>query len=74
MTLSSAAALSKDRSSAPRLRVFQHRHFAAIAGMIASFGYPQERERLVLHFANTLARSNVNFDRARFLRACGVAS
>jgi len=62
----------KDARTAETLPVFQHRHFAAIAAVFAAGqdegpGYSSAHE-----MANMLQRSNPRFDRARFLRACGV--
>lgn len=50
----------------------QRRHFKLIAETIADFGYPADQRRLAAHFANKLAATNPLFNRARFLRACGV--
>ena len=75
MPLSATAALRKDIAS--RATRMEHRHFAAIAGIIATLpldahAYPHDE--VARHFANELHATNANFDRRRFLRACGVAS
>jgi hypothetical protein len=79
----------KDARTAETLPVFQHRHFAAIAAVFAEdrraqdlLGYPKYGEDardwhwhdLVTSVAAMFERSNPRFDRARFLRACGVES
>lgn len=65
-----------------------HRHFAYIAAVFKASGdedahsvFPKshldvrafERAWLACGMADALARTNPRFDRARFLRACGVA-
>ena len=54
----------------------QRRHFELIARTISEELPPNsEAQRLsALAFADMLASTNPNFDRARFLRACGVES
>jgi hypothetical protein len=50
-------------------------HFQLIADVVKdSIGYstPDSRNVLAREFANKLASTNPNFDRARFLVACGV--
>lgn len=55
-----------------RADIFQRRHYALIAMIIASM--PDiERWFTAHHFANILA-DNPRFDRVRFLRACGVVA
>ena len=58
----------------------QHRHFATIATIIrestllgndATFS-ADERAKVALLFAGRLRATNSNFDRRRFLLACGV--
>lgn len=73
------AAFSKDKTNAKAFETLQHRHYAVIAGIIATLnhtprkdGYFTMREGTADHFANELS-ANPRFDRARFLRACGVA-
>lgn len=71
--LTPETALRKDRNAAPA--TMQHRHFATIAAIIAEYGSvesPSEARAMARHFADRLTRTNPNFDRARFLRACGV--
>jgi hypothetical protein len=48
-------------------------HFQVIADAIATFetAYDTNTE-LAEHFADQLSRTNPNFDRERFLTACGV--
>lgn len=50
----------------------ERRHFELIAKTIADYGYPLDQRRLAPHFARVLAHTNPNFNRARFLEACGV--
>lgn len=67
--LTAASALRKDRRTSGQL---EHRHFAQIARIIAT-EFPRARIRQTAGaFADGLARTNPRFDRARFLRACGV--
>jgi hypothetical protein len=47
----------------------QHRHFATIATIIREAELP-ERDLWAREFADRLARTNCNFNRDRFLRAC----
>jgi hypothetical protein len=65
------AALRKDRANA-RQPVLQHRHYAVIAGIIASLKVEGEdaRREIAEQFADRMATTNGNFDRARFLKAC----
>jgi hypothetical protein len=71
MPLSYKAALQKDKTTgAPQM---QHRHFAFIASVIKASGERNEdKRRWATHFAVDLARTNPNFDRARFYTAAGV--
>ena len=78
MPLTTESATRKDKRSAkyPRMDAMQHRHFAVIAGIIASMpnhaATLRTAERSVaLQFADALTGSNQRFDRGRFLRACG---
>lgn len=67
MTLTTKSASRKDRTT--RLADMEHRHFATIATFIreAPLRFPED---LACYFAERLAETNPNFDRARFLRAC----
>ncbi len=68
MALSSAAAARKDASAKePNM---QHRHFAFIARTIANMPESVNRLTVARQFAATLAMTNPNFDRARFIAAC----
>lgn len=70
MPLTSEAALRKDRTTG--LSPMQHRHFATIATIIAEgSSCPIERESVAYMFADRLSETNPNFDRDRFMRACG---
>lgn len=71
MTLSIEAALNKDQRSAKTraASALQHRHYAVIAGIIADLPSAM-RGDVASEFARALA-TNPNFNRARFLRACG---
>ena len=53
----------------------QRRHFELIASTIkgASTVPAEHRATMAEEFADALARTNSNFDRDRFLRACGCA-
>lgn len=77
MPLSIESALRKDKRSGQyrQLDAMQHRHYAVIAAIIAAM--PSHAATLrtakrstALLFADKLA-TNSNFNRARFLRACG---
>lgn len=74
MTLSIQAASRKD--ARVNTEGFQHRHFAAVAAILlqraAHPSYADEAVKYVLDFADAFGRDNPRFDRARFLRACGV--
>jgi hypothetical protein len=52
----------------------QRRHFEMIAETLRRHTpqYPAAVAALARDFADTLARTNQRFDRARFLAACGV--
>lgn len=71
--LSPHAAKNKDARSA-QTASFQHRHFAAIAAIIASMRKQGWNEQIIFHladrFADELAATNPRFDRKRFLAAC----
>lgn len=71
------AAARKDALGASHPATLQHRHFAVIAGILADLGpnqgvFDNQRLSIAGHFADELAGTNPNFDRARFLKACGV--
>lgn len=71
MALTTEAAARKDKTNAGV--TMEHRHFATIAAIIADM--PLAFSGVVaLRFANALHHTNPKFDRARFLRACGVQS
>lgn len=72
MALTTDAALRKDRTSANS--TMEHRHFATIADIIARYPAKSQRDYIAKFFASELSFTNPKFDRARFLRACGVAS
>lgn len=75
MALTTEAALRKDHASA--LSTMEHRHFATVAAIIKDMdGEDFEGLRPVIArtFADGLRHTNPKFDRARFLRACGVPS
>ena len=71
--LSPNTALTKDKRNAKNSEVMQHRHFAVVAGIIAELDvdYPQ-RAIIADQFARKLAATNSRFDRARFIKACGI--
>lgn len=72
MALKSAAALRKDLTNA-KGATFEHRHFAALADMLASereHHTPDAWAALLARFADYLAGTNQKFDKARFLAAC----
>lgn len=79
MTLTTESALRKDKRNAagdPNGSL-QHRHFAVIAGIIASMPdhaatLRTAKRSVALQFADKLANTNPRFDRKRFLKACGV--
>lgn len=80
MALTAESAARKDQRNAQGdLGQMQHRHFAVIAGIIASM--PDHaatlrtcKRSVALQFADKLANTNPRFDRRRFLLACGEAS
>lgn len=65
--LKPAAALSKDRTTGKS--DLQHRHFATIATILVNL---KANRKTCEAWADELAPCNPQFDRARFLRACGV--
>jgi len=72
--LSSKAAHRKDTRSAPA--TFTHQHFRKVAEIIRSLPCKDSGPMgivwpiVAVHFADALATTNPNFDRARFLAAC----
>jgi hypothetical protein len=71
MPLKPESALRKDHGNAKARDVLQHRHFAVIAGVIKAMADPGFRAHTAEHFARELEDTNRNFDRDRFLKACG---
>jgi hypothetical protein len=68
--MSDDAAMQKDRTM-PQAPKFQHRHFAAIAAMIADYqGEDVVRNIMAGYFADRLEETNPKFSRERFFRAC----
>lgn len=69
MALAFAAARRKDRRTGKA--AMQHRHFTTVAEIIRTLPLdPSAHVTVAHHFANELADTNANFDRARFLAAC----
>lgn len=80
MALTKESALRKDRTNGASATL-EHRHFAFIAATLKDLalgpGLPESQAQwmyTVQAFADACASSNPRFDRARFLRACGVQS
>lgn len=81
MPLKTEAAARKDKTTG-RGAELQHRHFCFIADMLKNAGgfgetegvQEEQWQRIVDQFADACAQSNPKFDRARFLKACGVVS
>ena len=48
------------------------KHFEALAEAIASIGDEKARDEAALAVASVCSEFNSNFNRGRFLRACGV--
>lgn len=85
--LTTQSAVRKDKN-APHDVKLEHRHFAFIAATLESMKpqyrfkaggnglrlHPAYTAwtQVVFHFADACAATNPKFDRARFLRACGV--
>lgn len=67
--LTQESALHKDRRNAGDLSGFQHRHYAALAGIVRTVKDETERERLMHLFVDHLT-CNSNFDRRWFEAAC----
>lgn len=53
---------------------FERRHFEWMAEWVYNFRPQEDRETVALELARALASTNPNFDRGKFLAACGVAS
>lgn len=78
--LSPNAAASKDRKTAAKSPTMQHRHFSTIASIINGLrwsatgkGLSEDKIRgIAERFASELAKTNPNFNYARFLKACGL--
>lgn len=75
MPLSPQAAARKDQASGNP--TFQHRHFAFIAATIKAMPthastLRAQQASCALTFAEALESTNPNFDRRRFLAACGM--
>lgn len=68
MPLTEQTALRKDLHTAPVQ--MQHRHFATIAAMVRELPERVNRLTVARSFADKLAHTNRNFDRARFIAAC----
>lgn len=71
MPLTERSALAKDRRNAAAADVMQHRHYAIVAGIVATLD-PASRADVARHFANQLRATNTRFNRSRFLTACNV--
>lgn len=74
MPLKTETALRKDISTGRYGVTMQHRHFAAIAAFVANLSgsmSPADVHLVADHFARELAGTSPNFDRDRFMRACG---
>lgn len=79
MALTTESALRKDKRNAAgdMNGSLQHRHFAVIAGIIASMPdhaatLRAAKRSVAMQFADKLAGTNPRFDRTRFLKACGM--
>lgn len=75
MALSKEAATRKDKASGKNA-VMQHRHLSFIAAVLAGLSTSEDMEGLTpvvaRAFADALAFSNPNFDRARFMKASNI--
>lgn len=76
MTLTTSSALRKD-TAMPSGNSMQHRHFATVANILQRrFVKTPHHVRSALDicevFADELAATNPKFNRARFMRACGL--
>lgn len=70
MPLTTESALRKDRNTGKA--TMEHRHFATIAAILRDMPELETHYGRARYFATQLAKTNPRFDRARFLRACGV--
>lgn len=74
MPLTKDTAHRKDLNSG--ICEMQHRHFATVATIIREMKIPETefciRQMIATEFADRLRASNPNFDRRRFLLACGI--
>lgn len=76
MALTPKSALAKDQRTGKA--EMQHRHFATVAAILAGLDKDAlglsdgQHLNLCQDFADELAGTNHNFDRDRFLAACGV--
>ncbi len=73
--LTSQSATRKDKRTG--IADMQHRHFTTIAAIIVDLERvtdlsADDRREVAITFAINLAKTNPKFDRARFLRACGL--
>jgi hypothetical protein len=73
MAMSAKAAHKKDLSSKPVTMTHQHFRFVAAVLRAQMTIAPITTQPVVMHFADALRSTNPNFDRARFLAACGVS-
>lgn len=49
----------------------ERRHFDAIAHILSRYtAYASERDNIIEHFADELTKTNPNFNRQRFQKAC----
>ena len=71
MALTQSTAANKDANSAKEKDTMQHRHFAVVAGIIKDMPANQ-RQAVAEHFASGLRSANSKFNKARFLKACGI--
>jgi len=74
MALKTASANRKDISTAAHGVTLEHRHFAFIAGVIASlvdtYDQPLDKADVAEAFANACKATNPKFDCARFFAGC----
>ncbi len=73
--LTSQSATRKDKRTG--IADMQHRHFTTIATILSRLVITtdlsaNDRKEIAAHFAMELRATNPKFDRARFLRACGL--
>ena len=72
LTIESATRKDKRSAKYAKMDAMQHRHFAVIADIIADIPDKKIRFACTQQFVAALAGTNSRFDRARFMRACGV--